>query len=222
MAALFAPGRSGRVWPGSSCLVALVSSRGLADGRTHLAASTQRGLGSIRSNPSAPWRHVDFTMVGAVLSIAALGCVMVFSATRGADPEAIDTSFLGRQVLFVALGIGVAAFTAWFDYRRLRDFAMIGYVAVVASLFVVISPLGTESKGTQAWFEIGSFQLQPSEFAKLILIVAVASLLAQFAGDIDLARLVGVLTRIAFRSSSSCCNPTSERPSTRRIRPPHP
>ncbi|HUW01642.1 MAG TPA: rod shape-determining protein RodA [Acidimicrobiales bacterium] len=158
----------------------------------------QRGLGSLRSNPSAPWRHVDLTIIGCVMSITVLGSVMVYSATRGSDPEAIDSSFLGRQILFVGLGIAVAAFTAWFDYRRLRDFAMIGYVAVVLSLLVVISPLGTESKGTQAWFQLGSFQLQPSEFAKLILIVTVASVLAQFGGDIDLARLAGVLTLIGI------------------------
>ncbi len=80
------------------------------------------------------------------------------------------------------------------DYRRFRDIAPAAYLAVLFGLLLVVSGLGSERKGTQAWFQLGPFQLQPSEFAKLIVIVALASLLAQFGGrDIDLRRLAALL-----------------------------
>ena len=65
---------------------------------------------------------------------------------------------------------------------------------------LVLSPLGSQSKGAQAWFALGPFQLQPSEFAKLSLIGALAFLLSEFKGDIDLRRLGALLVvRRAFR-----------------------
>jgi rod shape determining protein RodA len=62
---------------------------------------------------------------------------------------------------------------------------------------LVISPLGSQSKGAQAWFALGPFQLQPAEFAKLSLIGALAFLLSEFRGDIDIRRL-GALLLVAL------------------------
>ena len=59
----------------------------------------------------------------------------------------------------------------------------------------MISPLGTEVNGAQAWFQLGPFQLQPSEFTKIAVILALASIGAQFGSDIDLRRL-GVLLAV--------------------------
>jgi rod shape determining protein RodA len=64
------------------------------------------------------------------------------------------------------------------DYRRLRDFAWPVYAVGLMLLALVVSPLGTEQRGTQAWFQLGSFQLQPAELAKVTVILAVAALLA--------------------------------------------
>ena len=61
------------------------------------------------------------------------------------------------------------------DYRRLRDFAWLPYVGVLVALALVVSSLGEEVRGTQAWFQIGPFQLQPAEFAKVAVILAVAA-----------------------------------------------
>jgi rod shape determining protein RodA len=64
------------------------------------------------------------------------------------------------------------------DYRRLRDLAWLPYGVVLVLLALVVSPLGTERRGTQAWFQIGAFQLQPAELAKVAVILAVAAVLA--------------------------------------------
>jgi rod shape determining protein RodA len=60
----------------------------------------------------------------------------------------------------------------------------------------VLTPLGTQSKGHQGWFSLGSFQLQPSEFAKVIVVITIAAVASQFHGNIDLRRL-GVLLLLA-------------------------
>jgi rod shape determining protein RodA len=141
-----------------------------------------------RRDLSAPWRHLDVVLVVAVSALAGLGVLMVFSSTRGpTDPP--QTSFLMRQGLFMLVGLGVVVAATLIDYRRLRDWAWVFYGATMVMLVGVISPLGQQSKGAQAWFGFGSFQLQPAEFAKLALILVLGSLLAMWAGDIDLKRL---------------------------------
>ena len=64
------------------------------------------------------------------------------------------------------------------DYRRLRDFAWLPYGCPVLLAARRSSPLGSEVRGTQAWFQIGAFQLQPAELAKVAVILAVAAALA--------------------------------------------
>ena len=153
-------------------------------------------LGRTSRNPAAPWRHMDFALIGAIAAVSVLGCLMIFSATRGRDPSDFDTSFLTKQMLFVAIGFGAMIVTAFFDYRRYRDLAPVAYGVVLLLLLMVVTGLGSERKGAQAWFQIGPFQLQPSELAKVVVIVALASAIAHFNQDID-ARRLGVLLAIA-------------------------
>src|SRR5262245_15655524 len=107
-------------------------------------------------------QHVDWILVTATVLVSALGVVMVYSPTRGteADPT---TYFLQRQAIFVLVGVGVMAALAAFDYRRLRDWAIPIVGVALVLLFGVITPLGAESKGIQAWYELAGFQLQPAE-----------------------------------------------------------
>jgi rod shape determining protein RodA len=126
----------------------------------------------------AAWKHVDLVLLGCAAAVSTLGALMILSSTRGTDPNAYDLSFLRKQLLFIGVGVvGMVAVTL-IDYRRLRDLAWLPYGAVILLLGLVVSPLGTERRGTQAWFQIGAFQLQPAELAKVAVILAVAALLA--------------------------------------------
>ncbi|MGH9137094.1 MAG: rod shape-determining protein RodA [Acidimicrobiales bacterium] len=145
-------------------------------------------------DPAAAWRHLDLVLIGCVAAVAALGVLMVYSATRGpggADP--FDTTFLKRQALFVVVGFGVMAVVSAIDYRRFRDLAPFLYVGVVALLLLVVSPLGSNRKGAQAWFDLGLFQLQPSEFTKLAVVIGLAAILANFRDELDLRRITIIL-----------------------------
>ena len=150
-------------------------------------------LGKTSRNPAAPWRHLDLVLVGSIVAVGALGCLMIFSATRGRDPADFNTSYLAKQALFMGIGLGAMILTAFVDYRRYRELAPLAYGAVVLLLVMVITGLGSERKGSQAWFQLGPFQLQPSELAKIVVVVAVASLMAQFNSELDIRRLAVVL-----------------------------
>jgi rod shape determining protein RodA len=119
----------------------------------------------------------DFILVLATVIVAGIGLVMVYSATRGSllaagnDPHL----YLKKQALFVVLGVIAMIVFALFDYRRLEPVAIPLYVLSVLSLLGVMA-LGSHVQGSQRWFSIGgSIQIQPSEFAVIGLIVAVAA-----------------------------------------------
>ena len=139
----------------------------------------------------AAWKHVDLVLVCCVAAVSVLGALMVLSSTRGTNPDAYDTSYLGKQVLFIAIGVVCMVLVTLVDYRRLRDFAWLPYAITTLLLVLVVSPLGSEKRGTQAWFQLGAFQLQPAELAKVTAILAVATLLA--ASEVPLkARRLGL------------------------------
>ena len=144
-----------------------------------------------RRDGAAPWRHVDYTLLGAVLAIASLGVLMVYSATRnlGAD----EMYYLRRQGAFTLIGLGVMVLVATIDYRVFRDRAPVIYLACIAGLLLVLTPLGSARRGAQAWFQLAGFQLQPSELAKVGLVVCIAAYGAAHRGDLDARRLVTAL-----------------------------
>jgi rod shape determining protein RodA len=144
-------------------------------------------------NPASPWRHIDAILVGCTLALAAIGGLMIFSSTRGSAPGDLNVTYLTRQVAFVFAGLAAMAVVAAVDYRRVRDVAPAGYVGALALLALVVSPAGSASKGTQAWFQLGSFQLQPSELSKVIVIVTLAAVVANWQADLDGRRLAMLL-----------------------------
>ena len=121
------------------------------------------------------FRHVDYFLPIITLVISAIGVLMVYSATRGPDTilRPAETRFLERQLIFVVIGIVAMIATAWLGHRFFQRFVLYLYALISASLFFVLFA-GVESKGTKAWFQIGGYQIQPSEFGKVILIVALA------------------------------------------------
>jgi rod shape determining protein RodA len=155
-----------------------------------------------------PWRHLDLSLLVALASIAGIGALMVYSSSRqalasaGSDPQ----YYLKRQALNLAIGAVLLLITMVIDYRRWRDLAPLIYVGMCLMLLAVVSPLGAKSQGHQAWFPLGSFQLQPSELSKIALIVCLAAF-ASWSGrggrededrELSTAKLVGVLVLAAI------------------------
>ncbi len=127
---------------------------------------------------AAPWRHLDLGLIGSLVSIEIIGAAMVYFSTRTklASQGLAPTFYVKRQAVFLAIGAVIIVLTALVDYRRWRDMAPFLYAGMCFLLILVVSPFGSKSKGHQAWFQLGSsFQLQPSEISKVILILCLAA-----------------------------------------------
>jgi rod shape determining protein RodA len=150
---------------------------------------------SRRANPAAPWHHVDTTLMASVVAIASLGLLMVYSAThKKLEDAGLDSAqYVKKQALFVLLGVGVMILIASIDYRIYRDFAPVIYVGGMTLLLFVLTPLGSTVRGTQAWYQLGPFQLQPSEFAKVMVIICGATYAALQRGEFDGTRVATLI-----------------------------
>jgi len=161
--------------------------------RTPPPRSAPVGGGRPRGGGVPLWRHIDWVLVGAVALVTSFGALMVYSVTRGPVPP-YDTSFVKRVIMFMVIGAVLMAATAMVDYRRLRDYWPFIYGGSVLMLVLVLIPgVGESRSGTQGWFQLGPFQLQPSEMAKLGMIIGFAGLASQFRGDLDNPRILMLL-----------------------------
>ncbi len=141
--------------------------------------------------------HIDFVLVLATAGLTAIGIAAIYSTTRGRDPQSFDSYFLDRQALFVVAGVLLAGFAAWFPYEELYKFVVAIYGIGILALILVLGPFGEEVNGARSWFRIGDFQLQPSEFQKLGVIVALAVYLSRYQEQMTWARVVlavGIVT----------------------------
>ncbi len=133
---------------------------------------------SVAARRSVP--PFDFVLVAATLLVSFIGVVMVYTATRGPLLAAGDDpkTFLKKQGLFIVLGIIVMVVLAVFDYRRLEPVATLLYWLIILALLAVFA-VGSSAQGAARWFSLGPLELQPSEFAVLSLILAIASYCAR-------------------------------------------
>jgi len=132
------------------------------------------------SGPTRRFFGVDLVLVLTTLLVAAIGVVMVYTGSRGAliTSGSAPRYFLERQLLFVFLGIATAIVLACIDYRRIEFVGMAIYGVTVAALLAVLV-VGRSVQGAARWFSIGPIEIQPSEFAILALIAAVATYCAR-------------------------------------------
>jgi rod shape determining protein RodA len=122
-------------------------------------------------------RHLDWVLVGAVSALCVLGCALVWAAAK---PQGLGSSYLKKDILNVALGSGLAVVAALVDYRTLRAYTPVLYVASLFGLLVVLTPLGSTINGAHSWIKLGAgFEVQPSEFAKIAVVLGIAMLLAE-------------------------------------------
>ena len=156
-----------------------------------------------RLSEKAPIRHLDPTLVLLSLLLAGFGALMVYSSThaRLTEDGLSPRYFLDRQVVFAVIGVVAMTALALFSYRRLKAWAWLAYGIAVILLLAVLSPAGTKVAGAQRWIAIGIFQIQPSELAKIALIIVLAALLAERKGSpvfIDVLKCIVLVAAPAF------------------------
>jgi cell division protein FtsW len=127
-----------------------------------------------------PGSYVVLLALVAVLNL--IGLVMVLSASSVDSLRTYGSPwyFFERQLLWVLLGSVALLVAARIDYRRWRRWAVLGMIGVGGLLLAVLAPgVGIAVAGSRRWLGLGSWRVQPSEFAKLALIIYLADLLAR-------------------------------------------
>jgi len=159
-------------------------------------ASSRRSIGSRVVDRDSVLRRLDWVLLVAVAGLLVMGTLLVWSATKqrqldaGLDPNA----FLRKHLINITLGLVLGAMTALFDYRSLRAYAPLVYVASMLGLIAVLTPgVGSTINGSHSWIQLpAGFSIQPSEFAKVALCVALPMLLAERRDAEDAPRLSDV------------------------------
>ena len=137
------------------------------------------------------WLLVDPFLILTALAVAAMGSVLVYSATRGVVGDFTDpnTAFLERQVLFIVMGVAVGAIAAFVPPRYMRRLYPLAFAVMIGALWLVLQ-IGVEVNGTKGWFSLGTFRMQPSEPGKLVVIIGLALLLSPRQGEVGLRRVL--------------------------------
>ncbi len=144
--------------------------------------SEGRRAGALRAGPP------DYMLLVATAMLVILGMLAVYSSSFAVGyHEYGDTNyFVARQAVFAILGVGAMVVFMRMDYNRLRTLSvpLLG-LAFVALIAVLIPGIGVERNGASRWLIFGPVSIQPSEFAKLAVIIYIAAWLASRGQQID-------------------------------------
>jgi len=120
-----------------------------------------------------PFRNMDKLLLFSALALGMFGVLMIFSATRADNPS---TYYLKRQLMFFIIAIVAMLLAASFDYRKLMPYSKIIYAVTLALLLLVL--VFPARLGSHRWIPLAFFDLQPSEIAKVAVILVLGTFLA--------------------------------------------
>jgi rod shape determining protein RodA len=148
----------------------------------------------------------------AVLALVTLGTLLVWSATShrtdltGGDP----TAYLKKQLVNVAIGLVLMVVVMATDHRWVRIFAPLVYLGSIGGLVLVLTA-GTTINGSRSWIDVAGMSIQPSEFAKLAVVIGMALLVAERAEGrrtkVGGAEVVGMLVIAAVPAALIMAQP---------------
>ena len=119
------------------------------------------------------WRHFDLWLAAAVIMLTGYGIIMIRSAVTGAPAQ---EPLPGLQLIWALAGLMAMLIIAGIDYRLIMAAHWYFYLGLVASLILVYL-IGTINNSARRWFDLGLFQLQPSEFGRIIIVITFAQFL---------------------------------------------
>jgi len=118
------------------------------------------------------WKSFDFWLLGAVVLLVIFGITMIRSAVAG-NIELLELNLVQRQLIFSAAGFIVILIVSSIDYRLFSSISRPMYIITVGTL-AILYIVGSTLFGSARWFDTGVILIQPSELAKIILILTLA------------------------------------------------
>ena len=140
---------------------------------------------------SSPARFAEprALFIVAAVALTAFGLVMIFSASSimALTSEATHfdpTYYVKRQAIFAVIGTGAAVFLACTDYHLWSERLLpLIWAGTLGLLLLIFTPLAQNAYGATRWISLGSFSLQPSEFAKITIVLVVAAYTQRYLED---------------------------------------
>src|SRR5262245_5440441 len=124
----------------------------------------------------------DYWLFLVVVALLGLGVVMVYSASAILATDRFRDAhfFLKKQLFWAALGLGVMWGVMAVDYRKWRPLVTpLLALALVLLVLVLVPPFGQAINGTRRWLRWGPISVQPTEFAKLVLVLYLSDFLTR-------------------------------------------
>jgi rod shape determining protein RodA len=171
--------------------------------------AVRKPIAALSRNPADPAQHIDWGLLAATLALCAIGVVAIYTATFSAFSLAGGDTlyYVKRQLIALAIGLVVMVVAMAVDYRKWRDFAVGIFLATLA-LLVLLIVVGRRVNGAEAWFNIGPFQLQPSELVKVSLVLMLAAYVAnERSHGLPFTRFVGALVLLAIPAALVLAQP---------------
>ena len=143
------------------------------------------------------WDRFDYLMTISALALVGLGLMLIYSGTlRSYDgPVASLANPVAKQALFAAIAVAAMLVVSRLDYHLFLHYGWVIYAGTIAVL-VVLLLIGPTIEGSTRWFQVAGIQVQPSEFAKLSVIIVLAKFWSEHTGDAR--ELGGLLISLAI------------------------
>ena len=140
--------------------------------------------------------RLDWITIAIYLALVCFGITNIYSSTFDENqPELFNLSrSIGKQLLFFGVSIAAAIFILAAPSKIFERFSSIIYLATIL-LLIGLYPFGSTISGARSWYVLGGVSLQPAEFAKVAVALAIAKLLSEI--HIDLRKLNSLL-QVAF------------------------
>lgn len=130
----------------------------------------------------------DWVLFSAMILLSGISILVLYGFSSDSKPE-----YFLRQSVFVAAGFLISVFVAGFDYRHIGKRSTALYFSALGILFAVLL-LGRTIRGTEGWIDLGFFQVQPVEFAKVVLVLFLASFITKKKSELgEWTRLIASL-----------------------------
>ena len=139
-------------------------------------------------------RNIDWLLLAAVGLLLSMSMLALYSFSESVSGNV----YFGKQLLFAGVGVALMFFIGALDYRHFARMSTFLYFLTLAVLSLVLV-IGEPVRGTVGWLSFFGFQVQPVEFAKLVLIIFLASFISQKRSELsEWARLIASLFLVAF------------------------
>ncbi len=143
---------------------------------------------------SSLFQRFDWALLAVVTLLLSIGVLALYSFSE----TTAGNVYFGKQLLFTLIGVGGMFFVAALDYRHIARMSTLLYFVTLGVLLLVLL-IGEPVRGTVGWLSFGGFQVQPVEFAKLILIIFLASFISKKRSELgEWTRLIASLFLTAF------------------------